>query len=616
VRRISLFCCVLLVLVLSTNALGEPPQEELALLLLFYEEKDLVLSATRHEKPVSQTAENISIVTEEEIKSMNAHTVTDVLNTIPGVQIEIKGGPGIIGLHYIQGSEERHVLVLVDGVTLNSLGEGLADLSALPVHNIKRIEIIKGPGSSTWGSSLGGVINIITKSPAEIAEGGASVSYGERGTVDLKANASGRKGRLGYFLSAGRLKSNGMWPHTPVSIDTFYSKLSLELFSESEVHFTFGYNGGDRGLGEFTEYDFTFDVSHEYLFSTLSLESRISDNASLNISLRASRQDTDHFMDELNTGMELDRSSYLEEAYGTSAKFVYEPEAQIIVVGADYDSGTWDYSTVGDEGKEGINKWAVYANDTVVLGRWSVTPGLRYDYSDIYGDFTSPSLGITFSPVNDVLLRAAVARGFGLPTLSHTYGTSSWYVKNPDIEVEKVWSYQAGVETAALKYVWAKVTAFRHDLEDGITDVTLPDDTFTSENLEEIRRQGVEVEARTVPFYNTSLFAGYVFIDAEDLDTGEDIYNVAKDTWDVGVEFKTEGFNGNMRGHYIDWTGYYDKDATFVWDLNLFKRFYMRGRITAEAFFSAHNLFNAEQYYDERYKNPERWVEAGIGVVY
>jgi vitamin B12 transporter len=587
---------------------------EYEMLSLFFEEKDLIVSATRHEKPVSQTAENISIITAAEIKAMNAHTVTDVLNTIPGVQIEIKGGPGIPGNHFIQGSEEMHVLVLVDGVTLNNLGEGFADISALPVHNIERIEVIKGPGSSTWGSSLGGVINIITKSPTERPEGSATISYGEGGTVDLSAKASGRKGRFGYYLSTGRLQSNGMWPHTSVSIDTLYSKLSFELLDNSDIYFTFGYSGGDRGVGEFTDLDFTSDIAHEYLFSTLSLDSRISDNASLNISLRTSRQDVDHLMEQVGTGIEINESSYLDETYGASAKFVYEPQSQTVVVGADYDSGTWDYSTMDDEGEHSIEKWAVYANDTVVLGRVSVTPGLRYDHTDTSGDFTSPSLGITYTPVKDAILRAAVARGFGIPTLSFTYGTSPWYVKNPDIEVEKVWSYQAGVETAALKYVWAKATVFRHDLEDGLTDVGLPDDTFTSENLDEIRRQGVEVEARTVPYYNTSLFAGYVFIDAKDLNTDEDIVNAAKDTWDVGVEYKTDSLIGNIRGHYIDWTGDYDKDCAFVWDLNIIKKFNLRGRVTAEAFFSAHNLFNADQYYDEYYKNPERWVEAGIGL--
>jgi vitamin B12 transporter len=590
------------------------------MLLLFYEEKDLVVSATRHEKPVSHTAENITIITTAEIRAMNAHTVTDVLNTIPGVQIEIKGGPGIPVFQFIQGSRTRHVLVLLDGVTLNNFGAGLAEISAFSVQNIERIEIIKGPASSTWGSSLGGVVNIITKSPTETILGTASVSYGERNTGDFRADASGRKGRFGYYISAGTLQSDGMWPHTPVSIDTFYSKFGFELSSKTDIRFTFGYSVGERGFGEFPDYDFLSDISHEYLFSTLYLDTRVYDNASLNISFRASKQGGDSYMEQLSTGAELSQLSFLDEAYGASAKFVYEPKAQTIVLGADFDSGTYDYLVdysglfvvpSKEEGEQSVEKWAVYANDTIVLGRWSVTPGLRHDHTNTNKAFTSPSLGITYAPVRDVLLRAAVSRGFGIPPLANTYGASPLYEQNPNLGMEKVWSYQAGVETTALKYFWAKATVFRHDLTDGITDAPAPNG-FKSINLDEIRRQGVEIEAKTVPFYNTSLFAGYVFIDAEDLNTGEDILNVATDTWDIGVEYKADGFSGNIRGHYIDWTGNYDKDCTFVWDLNIMKNFYRSRKVTAEAFLAVHNLFDADQYFDNLYKNPARWVEAGL----
>ncbi|MBA4395604.1 MAG: TonB-dependent receptor, partial [Desulfobacca sp.] len=135
-------------------------------LRLFYKEKDLVVSATRHPKPISQVAENITVVTAKEIEEMNAHTVAEVLNRIPGLFVVFSQGIGSFGstsLLQIQGSEERHVLVQVDGITWNFLNSGAAETNSIPVGIIERIEVIKGPASSAWGSALGGVVNIITK---------------------------------------------------------------------------------------------------------------------------------------------------------------------------------------------------------------------------------------------------------------------------------------------------------------------------------------------------------------------------------------------------------------------------------------------------------------------
>ena len=115
---------------------------------------------------------------------MNAHTLADVLNTVNGVVVEFGGAsPGSIAGASIQGSALEHVVVMFDGIVINTASDQ-ADLSAIPVQMIEKVEIIKGPASSVWGSSLGGVINVITKSPrnSETPGGTVSASYGERNT--------------------------------------------------------------------------------------------------------------------------------------------------------------------------------------------------------------------------------------------------------------------------------------------------------------------------------------------------------------------------------------------------------------------------------------------------
>src|SRR4030043_2145124 len=90
---ISHFCFVLFFFFFYHSAYAQI-EEEMKILQMFYKEEELVVTPTRYPKPISQVAENIKIITAEQIESMNAHTLTDVLNTIPGIQVDIRGGPG------------------------------------------------------------------------------------------------------------------------------------------------------------------------------------------------------------------------------------------------------------------------------------------------------------------------------------------------------------------------------------------------------------------------------------------------------------------------------------------------------------------------------------------
>ena len=161
-------------------AMAAPSDDDL---LMFWEEKELyVQTATRSDKPITQVAENMTVITAKEIEAMNANSVTrcwpacrDFLWTFIPTSMSQSAQ-----LH-IQGSESRHVTVLLDGMPVNFLSGGHAETSFIPLRIVERIEIIKGAASSAWGSALGGVVNIITRSTGDkaIPNGMLSASYGE-----------------------------------------------------------------------------------------------------------------------------------------------------------------------------------------------------------------------------------------------------------------------------------------------------------------------------------------------------------------------------------------------------------------------------------------------------
>ena len=270
-----------------------------------------------------------------------------------------------------------------------------------------------------------------------------------------------------------------------------------------------------------------------------------------------------------------------------------------------------------------IDRWAVYFNDTIVIDRWSITPGIRYDDNSVSGSFVSPSLGVTYRLGEDSIVRASVAKGFTIPPLSWTSGGGLFLDPNPSLRPEEVWSYQAGFESNAAPYLWIKGTVFRHELENAlIVDLYgAGPPTFNDLviNMGKIRRQGFELEAETRPLHNLSLVADFAYADLKPSNENgsSDIYS-----YSIGIRYDDrKSFRAQLFGHYVWW----DFDAAskaigganyddFIWDLNVNKRIYAREKAAAELFLTAHNLFNGSQYTYGDSKNPERWLEAGIRV--
>lgn len=619
---ISIFLFLTLHIFFLSCAVYAQTEEEKNFLLMYFKEDELkVISATRSLMSINRVAENVTVVTAEDIELMNAHTLADVLNTVTGVQIDFRGGPpgGIVG-YSIEGSDLRHVAVLIDGISISNLSSNAANLGFIPVQFIERIEIIKGPASSTWGSSLGGVINIITKPAGGVKalNGTMSASYGEENTGDFRFEAHGNKDRFGYYFYAGRLQSDGLnrlRPNNDISENNLFTKLKYDVSKNTDVQFTVFYNKDSLGMGEFGEFDFADFNKTTHFLSSLSFNTSLSNGLDFSFLLSKVRIKSVFTEKTLSTNEEIYESTYEDNIYTADAKLTWKHGPHTIVAGTDYEYGTLDTNT-SDEAKN-LKKWSIFVNDTIILNKLSITPGLRYDNTDPFGDFISPSLGITYEVFDKTLLRAYVARGFGLPGLGNLLDNEfGGYKGNPDLEAEKIWSYQIGVETGALKYVWLKISGFRHDLENAIVNNFFTDDPnailfWTQVNKGSQRRQGIEIEMKTMPVYNTTFFAGAAFMD---ISGANDEGTLPKYTYDIGIQYDdNKSLKALLKGHYIWWTNTFNGDYnSFIFDINIIKNLYKNKEYSVEGFLSGHNIFNGAQYTIDFYKNPRRWIEAGV----
>ncbi len=630
--------CFILIAVCLGQTVGAQSEEELLVLNLFYSEKDLVVqSATRHPKHISQIAENISVVTAKEIEAMNAHTVGEVLNRIPGIFVSSSQEFGAASIINIQGSQRRHVLVLIDGFSWNPMSNGAVTIP-IPVGIIERIEIIKGPASSAWGSSLGGVVNIITKSTgdAEGVSGVASASYGKSKSQDYRAEIRGKARSVGYYLFAGHQESDGLIPSRGFDSNSFYSKFDFSISKDTEMGASIGYSEPSIDFGDYLNYDITVTLDTRALFASAFLNTSLTENLELSLSAHTLKME---FMDETLTlglgiygdtaGEFFTKSLYDDQYSGGSVNLVWEQGTHTLVMGADMEHVSMDKTTLSgafyqDAGvpatihvSPGVDRWAIYANDTISLGNWSLTPGIRYDYNEVSGSFISPSMGLTYRMDESSIFRASVSRGFSTPSIEMLSGGTRWLDPNPSLEPEEIWSYQAGVESCAAKYFWAKATYFYHDMEKALYKElyaggppSYNDMYFNKGNK---KRQGVEIEIETLPFHNLSLLGGFAYVDADPpSENGEE----KRYTYNIGIKYDDkDSFKAQLFGHHEWWdidSSMGGKYNDFIWDLNLSKTVFSKDKIRTELFLTAHNIFNASQYDVGDAKNPERWMEAGL----
>ena len=641
-KTIVYFLLFLLVLLFSSEAKAQS-EEENRFLAMYYKADELVISPTRTPKPISQVAENMAVITADQIRDMNVHSLAEVLDRVPGLFASFMGRDFFSpSLYHIQGSETRHVLVLVDGIEWNNPSSGDALTYMVPVGIIKRVEIIKGPASSAWGSSLGGVINVITKDTGDkvVPEASFQASFGKSNSREYSGQIKGKAGILSYFMYAGRMDTNGIKHSRSYDRNSFYGKFNLDPSEKISFGLTLGFSSPHTGDRLFRSAWLSQKFGSRTLFSRVSADICFTDALSFHAALYSYESDRSSDGTALgggptgSAGEIYQDGEYYQKKRGGDLRLVYEADFHTLVAGFEFDDGLYHNSTYSGTNLQligvpaysrtsnDLEKWALYLNDTIVIRDVTITPGIRYDHDDITGSFVSPSLGLTYSPIDGTVFRASVSRGFTTPPLCYTETGGIFTDPNSSLDHETVWSYQAGFETTALKYVWVRGVFFRHELKDVLTKVLFgggfPRYNDIYINSGESRRQGIELEAETVPFYNTSITLGYSFvhITPDNQEGADNMY-----TYSIGVRYhnKKHKLRAELFGHFVWWNKdeIYNADYNgFIWDFNLTKTVYQTEKIQTDFFLSARNLFNGSQYEVMGHENCDRWMEIGVRVLF
>jgi vitamin B12 transporter len=179
----------------------------------------IVVSATRIETPVNQIGSSVTVITDDEIARNQRRSLPDVLQSAPGLNIVQTGGPGGKTSVFMRGSNSNHTKVLIDGVDANDPSQdGVFDFGQVLTADIARVEVLRGPQSSLYGSdALGGVINIVTKKGEGPPRFTGMLEGGSFDTFNQSASASGSISRFNYSFNIAHFLVDDT-PVTPLDL--------------------------------------------------------------------------------------------------------------------------------------------------------------------------------------------------------------------------------------------------------------------------------------------------------------------------------------------------------------------------------------------------------------
>jgi vitamin B12 transporter len=502
-------------------------------------DENVVVSATRIPTPLAEIASSVTLITAADIEARQQRSLSDVLRSVPGVNIVQSGGAGGQTSLFIRGTNSNHTKVLLDGIDISdpSTANGVADLSKLLTDDIAKVEVLRGPQGALYGSdAIGGVVNIITQSgegPMKItadAEGGSFGTFNQRGSV------SGSEGDFRYAATVQHFHS-GATPVTPLNLlrpgekrnDDFYDNVSAttKLGYQVSDNFDLGLVGHyTNSLGKITGDAFDFATFASFPSPT---RTRIE-------TLQYETRGTAHLI--LWDGR-LDQTLGL--AYGHSILATQDP-----------DNG--DGRQIGDRIKlDWQGNIRVMDGHTLVLGaetaRDALHPGVafgfpsplsrgittnagfaelqsdfgmglydsvsvRYDDNSRFGDRTTWRVAPAWV-IGNTKLKASAGTGFKAPALQQLYGT---FGGNAFLKSETSFGYDVGVEQSLFDgAVTGGVTWFQNNIKNLI--VSGPAPAFRLMNVGRARTDGVESFIAWKALDTLTLRADYTYTDALDAGT-------------------------------------------------------------------------------------------------
>jgi len=552
--------------IVTASAFAEKQEETV------YKLEDIVVSTTRNEIPVSDAAQSVTVLSEEDIMNSPFDRVEDILRSVPGMYNFRHYGVQTNGIYSpmkMRGVGSNRVLFLVDGVPQNdNFNNAIAWVAwgHIPKHVIERIEIVRGPASALYGSQgLGGVVHIITKNPSKDPKTLIDAQAGTADTFGGNALHSQTVNDLGFLIAGGYEESDGFYMvDKPADYEIkryrdagkVMGKVNYDLTPDSDLSLSALYYDHETGKGRQFFYD-ELTLGQYWLNYTGKVGGTdVKGLVYLNRADKKAFQDSgkDDFASLLR------HEEMPATVWGTDLQTTLAlGDTTDLTLGGAFKQASWDYDDiyVGSTRKVGADGSQQFVSPFANLDlrlmeeRVIVNLGARYDWietsdganwdtkgsagkpafdntfdSNSEGSF-SPTAGITWHLDDKTTVRASGGKGFRAPSLFEMYkvhvrqGGEFYREANPDLGPEEIWSYDIGVERFLTDTLWGQLTFYQSFAKDYIGNRLTGTAKFAGgkktryeyvlDNISEVDIHGVEAEMEWYPTQTLTLFANYAY---------------------------------------------------------------------------------------------------------
>ena len=581
----------------------------------------IVVTATRLGQTATETGSSLSIITAEEIEELGLIYVLDAIAQAPGVTINQNGTFGGNASVRIRGASSEQTVVLIDGIPVNdpsSPGGGF-NFARLDTENIERIEVLKGPQSTLWGTdAIGGIVSITTKSPGAGFGGEAFAEYGSFNTLRGGASVSNASDVGDFRLAAVTVSSDGISKadedNGNSEEDSFDSltlsakgglnlpgeaRLSADvLWTDAESEFDSFSSGAQGSVGDGDEVSETEETAANVSLTVPLIDGRL-DNLFL---VGHSDIKRENFRAGLPS-FDADGERLLYRYQGT----LNANDRHRLAFGAEREE-----TTANDDETSLDGLFALY--ELRPVGDLTITAGLRHDDHERFGSESTTRLAGTWKLTDNVSFRASWGEGFKAPTIFQTtFFCCGATEPNADLEAETSEAFDAGVEWQSSNGRFQLgATVFRQETENQI-DFEFAIGGYL--NIDEVESTGLELSGALALSDTLSLSLDYAYIDAEDGD-GNALPRLPEHSGDLTLSYAPAGpFSGTVLLRYNGSETNTDTTTLDSWlRVDLTGRYALSERV--EVYGRIENLFDEDYQQILGYGTPGLSGSLGIRLRY
>ena len=491
--------------------------------------EEIIVAANRVEQSIGTVLAATTVIDKDSIRRSSAQNLAELLAGVPGMQFSPAGGLGAQTSLFLRGTESDHTLILVDGVQMTTSTGPAGRLEFIPLDQIERVEIVRGPRSSVYGSeAIGGVLNIITKPQVgEDFNGSLKMMAGTQNSSDANLGLQGRVGNTALSLNASRQQTDGIdFSERGSADDDGYENDSYSLSLAHQFGERFSLSSTYSSFDARSDYDDGVVNTDSQQFS-MTLTAALSESWDSSLIIEQFEEDN---ADAGSFGLTNSASENRRLSWQNNYSF---DAGNLLSFGVDRQEQELRYATFGalqtDTSRDNDGVFGVYIHEGAAL---DFTLSLRNDDNERFGNHSTGSVAIGRDLTDSVRAWVSYGTAFKAPNLIDLYVDfpAFFFFANPNLNPETAQSLELGLQASALGASW-QLNIFRNDIDDLIAT----DASFTSlANIQQARIDGLEATVSTT-FSGWGLDAALTLLDHENRSTGVGLLRRPEQTLSINL---------------------------------------------------------------------------------